>query len=142
MCGGGAERRARRRAEKEARRAREEAARRERKAIARAEAQAQRMMEQQRRSYEAMQAMIPKPPPVPKARPASTKVETSTTPPPPEPKGPSGYTPNDQRVRFGDDMAGGVKLRKPKKRSRRGRSSLLIGLAPGVRGAGRGPNIG
>ena len=38
-------------------------------------------------------------------------------------------------------MDGGVKLRKPKKRSRRGRD-LLIGLAPGVRGAGRGPNIG
>ena len=140
MCGGGRERRARKRAEKEARRAREEAARREREAIARAEQQAQRMLEQQRKSYEAMQAMIPKPPPVPKARPASTKVETSTTPTP-EPKGPSGYTPNDQRVRFGDDMAGGVKLKKPKKRSRRGRSSLLIGLAPGVRGAGRGPNI-
>ena len=143
MCGGGRERRARKRAEKAAREARAEAARREREAIARAEAQAQRMLEQQRKSYEAMQAMIPKPPPVPKARPASTKVETSTTPPPPpEPKGPSGYTPNDQRVRFGDDMAGGVKLRKPKKRQRRGRSSLLIGLAPGVRGAGRGPNIG
>ena len=140
MCGGGRERRARKRAEKEARRARKEAERREREAIARAEQQAQRMLEQQRKSYEAMQAMIPKPPPVPKARPASTKVETSTTPTP-EPKGPSGYTPNDQRVRFGEDMAGGVKLRKPKKRQRRGRSSLLIGLAPGIRGAGRGPNI-
>ena len=140
MCGGGRERRARKRAERAAREAREQAARREREAIARAEAQAQRMLEAQRKSYEAMQAMIPKPPPVPKARPASTKVETSTTPPP-EPKGPSGYTPNDQRVRFGSDMDGGVKLRKPKKRQRRGRSSLLIGLAPGVRGAGRGPNI-
>lgn len=140
MCGGGRERRARKRAEREAREARAEAARREREAIARAEQQAQRMLEQQRKSYEAMQAMIPKPPPVPKARPASTKVETSTTPTP-EPKGPSGYTPNDQRVRFGEDMAGGVKLRKPKKRQRRGRSSLLIGLAPGIRGAGRGPNI-
>jgi 5-formyltetrahydrofolate cyclo-ligase len=140
MCGGGRERRARKRAEKAAREARAEAARREREAIARAEAQAQRMLEQQRKSYEAMQAMIPKPPPVPKARPASTRVETSTTPTP-EPK-PSGYTPNDQRVRFGSDMDGGVKLRKPKKRQRRGRSSLLIGLAPGVRGAGRGPNIG
>jgi len=141
MCGGGRERRARKRAEKEARRAREEAARREREAIARAEQQTQRMLEQQAKSYEAMQAMIPKPPPVPKAKPASTKVETSTTPPPPKPKGPSGYTPDDQRVRFGSDMDGGVKLRKPKKRSRRGRSSLLIALAPGVRGAGRGPNI-
>lgn len=141
MCfGGGRERRARKRAERAARQAREEAARREREAIARAEAQAQRMLEAQRKSYEAMQAMIPKAPKVPKARPASTKVETSKTTP--EPKGPSGYTPNDQRVRFGDDMAGGVKLKKPKKRSRRGRSSLLIGLAPGVRGAGRGPNIG
>ena len=140
MCGGGRERRARQRAERAAREAREQAARREREAIARAEAQAQRMLEAQRKSYEAMQAMIPKPPPTPKARPASTKVETSMTAP--EPKGPSGYTPNDQRVRFGNDMDGGVKLRKPKKRSRRGRSSLLIGLAPGVRGAGRGPNIG
>ena len=138
MCGGGRERRARKRAEKEARRARKEAERREREAIARAEQQAQRMLEQQRKSYEAMQAMIPKPPPVPKARPASTKVETSTTVEPPKP---SGYTPDDQRVRFGEDMAGGVKLRKPKKRQRRGRSSLLIGLAPGIRGAGRGPNI-
>lgn len=137
MCGGG-DRRARKRAEKEARRARKEAERRERAAIRRAEEQARRMEEQQRKSYEAMQAMIPKPPEVPKARPASTKVETSTTP---EPKGPSGYTPDDQKVRFGEDMAGGVKLRKPKKRQRRGRSSLLIGLAPGVRGSGRGPNI-
>ena len=142
MCGGGRERRARKRAERAAREAREAAARREREAIARAEAQAQRMLEAQRKSYEAMQAMIPKPPPVPKARPASTKVETSTTPKAPEPKKPSGYTPDDQRVRFGSDMDGGVKLKKPKKRSRRGRSSLLIGLAPGVRGAGRGPNIG
>ena len=142
MCfGGGRERRARKRAERAARQAREDAARREREAIARAEAQAQRM-QAQRKSYEAMQAMIPKPPPTPKARPASTKVETSMTPKAPEPKGPSGYTPNDQRVRFGSDMDGGVKLRKPKKRQRRGRSSLLIGLAPGVRGAGRGPNIG
>ena len=141
MCGGrGRERRARKKAEREARQAREDAARREREAIARAEAQAKRMIEAQRKSYEAMQAMIPKPPPVPKARPASTKVETSKTPTP-APKGPSGYTPDDQRVRFGSDMDGGVKLRKPKKRSRRGRSSLLIGLAPGVRGAGRGPNI-
>ena len=138
MCGGGAERRARKRAERAAREAREAAARREREAIARAEAQAQRMLEAQKKSYAAMQAMIPKPPPVPKARPASTKVETSTTP---QPKAPSGYTPDDQRVRFGNDMDGGVKLKKPKKRSRRGRSSLLIGLAPGVRGAGRGPNI-
>tara|TARA_R100001230_G_C5506060_1_gene48340 strand:- start:90 stop:491 length:402 start_codon:yes stop_codon:yes gene_type:complete len=132
MCGGG-ERRARKRAEREAKRARAEAARREREAIARAEQQAQRMLEQQRRSYEAMQAMIPKPPKTPEARAASTKVETSTTP--------TNYTPNDQKVQFGDDLAGGIKLKKPKKRSRRGRSSLLIGLAPGVRGAGRGPNI-
>ncbi len=85
MCGGGRERRARKRAEKEARRAREEAARREREAIARAEQQAQRMLEQQRRSYEAMQALIPKAPEVPKTRPASTKVETSTTIEPPKP---------------------------------------------------------
>ena len=127
MCGGGRERRARKRAEKEARRAREDAARREREAIRRAEQQAQRMMEQQRRSYEAMQAMIPKAPEVPKTRPASTTVETSTTP--------AGET------QYGDDMAGGVKIRKPRKRQRRGRSSLLIGLAPGVRGSGRGPNI-
>ena len=70
------ERRARKRAERAARQAREDAARREREAIARAEAQAQRMLEAQRKSYEAMQAMIPKPPPVP-ARPASTKVETN-----------------------------------------------------------------
>ncbi len=137
MCGGG-ERRARRRAEEDARRARAEAARREKEAIARAESQAQKMLEAQRKSYETMQSMIPKAPKVPAARPASTKIETSTTP---VEKGPSGYTPNDQKVRFGEDMGGGVKLKKPKKRERRGRSSLTIGLAPGVRGAGRGPNI-
>ena len=84
MCGGGKERRARKKAEREARQAREDAARREREAIARAEAQAKRMLEAQRKSYEAMQAMIPKPPPVPKARPASTKVETSMTAPEPK----------------------------------------------------------
>lgn len=138
MCGGG-EKRARKKAEKEARRARAEAARREREAIARAEQQAQRMIEQQKKSYEAMQAMIPKPPPVPKARPASTKVETSTSTT--AAKAAGGYTPNDQKVRFGADMAGGLKLKKPKKKERRGRSSLLIGLNPGVRGSGSGPNI-
>ena len=77
MCGGG-ERRARKRAEKEAKRARRDAARREREAIARAEAQAKRMIEQQKKSYAAMQAMIPKAPPIPKARPASTTTETTT----------------------------------------------------------------
>ena len=142
MCfGGGRERRARKRAERAARQAREDAARREREAIARAEAQAQRMLEAQRKSYEAMQAMIPKPPPVPKAR-CIYKSRNVNDAKSTRTEGPSGYTPNDQRVRFGSDMDGGVKLRKPKKRQRRGRSSLLIGLAPGVRGAGRGPNIG
>lgn len=131
MCGGGRERRARKRAEREAKQAREEAARREQEAIKRAEQQAQQMMEQQRQAYESMRAMIPEPPKAPKYRPASTKVETSTTVAPTQ----------NQRVKFGDDMPGGVKLKKPKKRSRRGLSSLLIGLAPGVRGAGRGPNI-
>jgi|TARA_R100000030_G_scaffold18984_1_gene13215 sRNA-binding protein len=126
MCGGGRERKARKRAERDAQRAREEAARREQEAIARAEEQAQRMLEQQRKSYETMQAMIPKPPKVPKARPASTTTE---------------MTDGVKVKRPSEDVPGGVKLKKPKKRERRGRSSLLIGLAPGVRGAGRNPNI-
>lgn len=121
MCGGG-DRKARRRAEQAARKARKEAERRERAAIKMAEEQARRMEEQQRKSYEAMEAMIPEPPEIPKVRPASTTIEKTdgvkVKPP-------------------GED----VEPRKPKKRQRRGRSSLLIGLAPGVRGSGRGPNI-
>ena len=126
MCGGG-ERRARKRAEKEAKRARRDAARREREAIARAEAQAKRMIEQQKKSYAAMQAMIPKAPPIPKARPASTTTETTT-----------GI--KTKKVE-NNNAYGGISTNRPKKRQRRGRSSLLIGLNPGVRGSGSGPNI-
>ena len=130
MCGGGAERRAAKRARRDAKRARKQAKRREKQAIERAEQQAQQMLEQQQQAYETMQSMIPDPPAAPAYRPASTRVETSTTVAPTQ----------NQRVKFGDED-GSDKLKKPRKRKRRGLSSLLIGLAPGVRGAGRGPNI-
>lgn len=137
MCGGGGDRKARKEAKRRAKQAERDARRREREAVRRAEQQAQRMLEQQERSYKAMQAMIPKPPPKPVNKPASTTVETA----PPEPTK-TYIDPKAGKVGFGSDMDGGIKLRKESKKKKRGRSSLLIGLNPGVRGAGSGPNIG
>ncbi len=107
-------------AEKQAKRARADARRREKEAIARAERQAERMLEQQKRSYEAMQKMIPEAPETPKYREASTTTE---------------------RVEVNQDEAA-VRRRRPRqRRERRGRRSLLIGLTSGTRGGGTGPNI-
>jgi hypothetical protein len=127
MCGGG--RRAHHRQQEEMRRqtalrnAREEAMRRAREE---AERQAREIREANERAMAAMQAMIPKAPETPVRTAASTTVGEATA---------------QEKKGMGGELAGGIKLRKPKTTKKRGRSSLLIGLSPGIQGAGKGPNI-
>lgn len=123
MCGGGAEKRARHRAKLARKRAERAARAAEKRAIQNAERQAAAMLEQQKAAYEAMEKMIPKPPPTPVNRPASTTVETA------------------QNAPSGSALDGEIKVRKDIKKKKRGQSSLLIGLNPGVGGYGSGPNI-